>query len=78
MILMNDKENKMEAYEIEEHILVAAIGICDNKRNSDRSIVGIFNEEKPLNEDKQKTVRILTARAKRLDVTIKGLKELLK
>jgi hypothetical protein len=68
----------MEIYEIQEHILVAAIGIADNKRKSDRMIVEIMEEEKTLDEHKQRTVKILTARAKRMDATIKGLKELLK
>lgn len=68
----------MEIHEIKEHIIVAAIGICDNKRKSDRMIAEMINEEKPLDKHKQRTIKILTARAKRLDATIKGLKELLK
>lgn len=68
----------METYEINEHVILAAIGICDKKRKSDRMIAGMINEEKALDEHKQRTVKILTARAKRLDATIKGLKELLK
>jgi hypothetical protein len=70
----------MDIHEIQEHILVAAIGIADNKRKSDRRIVSMYKEEEeqPLDEHKQRTVKILTARAKRLDAAIKGLEELLK
>ena len=68
----------MEIGEIKDHVLLAAIGICDNKRKSNRNIVGMIEEEKPIDEHRQQTVNILKAKAKRHDKAIQAMEDMLK
>jgi len=68
----------MEIREIQDHIITAAIGICDNKRKSNRNIVGMIEEEKLLDVHRQHTVKILNAKAKRLDKAIQAMEDLLR
>ena len=67
----------MEIQEIHSHVIIAAIGICEKKKNSDTMIAEMIQEEKKPTEHNLQTIAILQSRAKRLDEAMETLKELL-